>query len=90
MRRSQVGLLRLRKCSENTYRPELVGGASIVRELHVYVVPPTHQPLVRRLQTGHADGRGWMSACWFPATAALFRSTAATLPSFSIKGSACS
>ena len=35
-----VGLLRLRKCAENTYRPELKE-ASIVRELHVYgsVVP---------------------------------------------------
>ncbi|XP_072381420.1 elongator complex protein 3 [Diabrotica undecimpunctata] len=37
-----VGLLRLRKCSpEMTYRPELLGGCSIIRELHVYgsVVP---------------------------------------------------
>ncbi|GFG30042.1 hypothetical protein Cfor_12340 [Coptotermes formosanus] len=36
-----VGLLRLRKCSEQTFRPELKGGVSIVRELHVYgsVVP---------------------------------------------------
>ncbi|XP_071448961.1 elongator complex protein 3 [Hetaerina americana] len=37
-----VGLLRLRKCSGDTYRPELKGcGSSIVRELHVYgsVVP---------------------------------------------------
>lgn len=36
-----VGLLRLRKCSEQTFRSELVGGTSIVRELHVYgsVVP---------------------------------------------------
>ena len=33
-----VGLLRLRKCSPNTYRVELKGGCSIVRELHVY--PP--------------------------------------------------
>lgn len=36
-----IGLLRLRKCSEEgTFRPELVatpeGGVSIVRELHVY------------------------------------------------------
>ncbi|CAD6579473.1 MAG: Elongator subunit [Cyphobasidiales sp. Tagirdzhanova-0007] len=33
-----VGLLRLRKCSEKTFRPELVqdGQTSIVRELHVY------------------------------------------------------
>lgn len=36
-----VGLLRLRKCSEASFRPELKGGCSIVRELHVYgsVVP---------------------------------------------------
>ena len=42
-----VGLLRLRKCSEETFRPELKGGCSIVRELHVYgsVVPvSTHDP----------------------------------------------
>ena len=36
-----VGLLRLRKCSEDTFRPELKDGVSVVRELHVYgsVVP---------------------------------------------------
>ncbi|XP_070555191.1 elongator complex protein 3 isoform X1 [Ptychodera flava] len=36
-----IGLLRLRKCSDQTFRPELKGGVSIVRELHVYgsVVP---------------------------------------------------
>ncbi|XP_073991955.1 elongator complex protein 3 [Rhodnius prolixus] len=36
-----VGLLRLRKCSNDTFRNELKGGVSIVRELHVYgsVVP---------------------------------------------------
>jgi elongator complex protein 3 len=36
-----VGLLRLRKCSEETFRSELKVGVSIVRELHVYgsVVP---------------------------------------------------
>lgn len=36
-----VGLLRLRKCSDDTFRPELKTGVSIVRELHVYgsVVP---------------------------------------------------
>ncbi len=45
-----VGLLRLRKCSdEGTFRPELVrrggdeGGCSIVRELHVYgTAVPVH------------------------------------------------
>lgn len=39
-----VGLLRLRRCSaEGTFRPELVGGASIVRELHVYgTAVPVH------------------------------------------------
>ena len=31
-----IGLLRLRKCSPDTSRPELKGGVSIVRELHVY------------------------------------------------------
>ena len=36
-----VGLLRLRKCSEDTFRSELKDGVSVVRELHVYgsVVP---------------------------------------------------
>jgi len=36
-----VGLLRLRKLSEDAFRPELKGGCSMVRELHVYgsVVP---------------------------------------------------
>ncbi|XP_028411922.1 elongator complex protein 3 [Dendronephthya gigantea] len=36
-----IGLLRLRKCAKDTYRPELSGKCSIVRELHVYgsVVP---------------------------------------------------
>jgi elongator complex protein 3 len=36
-----IGLLRLRKCSPATFRPELLGGCSVVRELHVYgsVVP---------------------------------------------------
>ncbi|KAL3869670.1 hypothetical protein ACJMK2_042332 [Sinanodonta woodiana] len=38
-----VGLLRLRKCSEDTFRPELKNGCSIVRELHVYgSVVPVH------------------------------------------------
>ena len=31
-----IGLLRLRKCSPDTFRPELKGGVSMVRELHVY------------------------------------------------------
>jgi elongator complex protein 3 len=31
-----VGLLRLRKCSAATFRPELQGRCSMVRELHVY------------------------------------------------------
>lgn len=36
-----IGLLRLRRCSPQSFRPELKGGMSIVRELHVYgsVVP---------------------------------------------------
>jgi len=31
-----IGLLRLRKCSKQSFRKELKGKASIVRELHVY------------------------------------------------------
>lgn len=31
-----IGLLRLRKCSNETFRSELKGSTSIVRELHVY------------------------------------------------------
>lgn len=36
-----IGLLRLRRCSPQSFRPELKGAVSIVRELHVYgsVVP---------------------------------------------------
>ncbi|KAL1457870.1 hypothetical protein WDU94_008056 [Cyamophila willieti] len=38
-----VGLLRLRKCSPDTFRPELKSKTSIVRELHVYgSVVPVH------------------------------------------------
>eukprot|EP01135_Chromosphaera_perkinsii_P005102 Nk52_evm13s316 gene=Nk52_evmTU13s316 len=38
-----VGLLRLRKCSDQTFRPELKQNCSIVRELHVYgSVVPVH------------------------------------------------
>ncbi|XP_075412583.1 elongator complex protein 3 [Tenrec ecaudatus] len=38
-----IGLLRLRKCSEETFRFELGGGVSLVRELHVYgSVVPVH------------------------------------------------
>jgi elongator complex protein 3 len=36
-----VGLLRLRKCSSNAFRPEFGDRCSLVRELHVYgsIVP---------------------------------------------------
>lgn len=38
-----IGLLRLRKCSEDTFRPEMKEGCSVVRELHVYgSVVPVH------------------------------------------------
>lgn len=38
-----IGMLRLRKCSDQTFRPELIDRASIVRELHVYgSVVPVH------------------------------------------------
>ncbi|CAE1170736.1 ELP3 [Acanthosepion pharaonis] len=46
-----IGLLRLRKCSEDTFRPELKGGCSIVRELHVYgSVVPVHARDVAKFQ----------------------------------------
>ncbi|CAG5124314.1 unnamed protein product, partial [Candidula unifasciata] len=46
-----VGLLRLRKCSPDTFRPELKGGCSIVRELHVYgSVVPIHTRDPRKFQ----------------------------------------
>jgi len=38
-----IGLLRLRKCSESTFRPELINQCSLVRELHVYgTAVPVH------------------------------------------------
>lgn len=38
-----IGLLRLRRCAADTFRPELKGGSSIVRELHVYgTAVPVH------------------------------------------------
>ncbi|GFR87141.1 elongator complex protein 3 [Elysia marginata] len=46
-----IGLLRLRKCSADTFRPELRGGCSIVRELHVYgSVVPVHARDPRKFQ----------------------------------------
>ncbi|GMK59729.1 hypothetical protein CspeluHIS016_0803350 [Cutaneotrichosporon spelunceum] len=49
-----VGLLRLRKCSEGTYRKELIGmpgGCSLVRELHVYgTAAPVHTRDPRKFQ----------------------------------------
>ncbi|CAL1546189.1 unnamed protein product [Lymnaea stagnalis] len=46
-----IGLLRLRKCSPDTFRPELKGGCSIVRELHVYgSVVPVHTRDPRKFQ----------------------------------------
>ena len=46
-----IGLLRLRKCSKDTFRPELKGGCSIVRELHVYgSVVPVHSRDPRKFQ----------------------------------------
>lgn len=53
-----VGLLRLRKCGSDTYRPELKAGpksdfkqCSIVRELHVYgsVVPVSKQAFIYKI-----------------------------------------
>lgn len=46
-----IGLLRLRKCSPDTFRQELKGGCSIVRELHVYgSVVPIHTRDPRKFQ----------------------------------------
>ncbi len=47
-----VGLLRLRKCSDRTFRPELTGQqTSVVRELHVYgSVVPLHSRDPRKFQ----------------------------------------
>lgn len=51
-----IGLLRLRRCSPQSFRPELKGGVSIVRELHVYgsVVPvSSRDPSKFQHQVGH-------------------------------------
>ncbi|KAJ2540350.1 Elongator subunit [Coemansia sp. RSA 1853] len=48
-----IGLLRLRKCSSETFRPELIecGQCSIVRELHVYgSVVPVHSRDPKKFQ----------------------------------------
>jgi elongator complex protein 3 len=46
-----IGLLRLRKCSPQTFRPELRGDVSIVRELHVYgSAVPVHARDPRKFQ----------------------------------------
>lgn len=46
-----VGLLRLRRCADATFRPELKGGVSIVRELHVYgTAVPVHTRNPRQFQ----------------------------------------
>lgn len=47
-----VGLLRLRKCSEKTFRPELISQpTSLIRELHVYgSVVPLHSRDPRKFQ----------------------------------------
>jgi elongator complex protein 3 len=46
-----IGLLRLRKCSELSFRPELGSNCSIVRELHVYgSVVPVHSRDPKKFQ----------------------------------------
>eukprot|EP01097_Dermamoeba_algensis_P004178 TRINITY_DN276_c0_g1_i1.p1 TRINITY_DN276_c0_g1~~TRINITY_DN276_c0_g1_i1.p1 ORF type:complete len:564 (-),score=74.41 TRINITY_DN276_c0_g1_i1:66-1712(-) len=46
-----IGLLRLRKCGVTTFRPELKGKCSIVRELHVYgSVVPIHSRDPKKFQ----------------------------------------
>ena len=51
-----MGLLRLRKCSEETFRPELKGGCSIVRELHVYPLLFMHLMLNYNSRCGGREG----------------------------------
>lgn len=67
-----VGLLRLRKCSdEGTFRPELVkkdgdeGGCSIVRELHVYgTAVPVHGRDPTKFQHQVCPFLHYFSALW--------------------------
>lgn len=59
-----IGLLRLRRCSPQSFRPELKGGASIVRELHVYgsVVPvSSRDPSKFQHQVAHPHTTGIVS-----------------------------
>ncbi|OAG31077.1 elongator complex protein 3 [Nematocida displodere] len=50
-----IGLLRLRQCGSNTFRPELAGKVSIIRELHVYgsVVPVQGRDLAKFQHQGY-------------------------------------
>ncbi|KAJ3654672.1 hypothetical protein Zmor_013846 [Zophobas morio] len=53
-----IGLLRLRKCTEQTtYRPELRGKCSVVRELHVYgsVVPVSDRNVKKFQHQGYGS-----------------------------------
>lgn len=60
-----IGLLRLRKCTGETFRPELKRGqVSIVRELHVYgSVVPVHAKDPSKFQ--HQVGIAWRMRCSF-------------------------
>ena len=55
-----IGLLRLRRCSPDTFRAELKGGVSIVRELHVYPGAVFHFTQSCLLEKGGREGRGVM------------------------------
>jgi elongator complex protein 3 len=54
-----IGLLRLRKCTKETFRPELKRGqVSIVRELHVYgSVVPVHAKDPSKFQHQVCEGK---------------------------------
>ena len=67
-----IGLLRLRKCSADTFRPELRGGCSIVRELHVYgSVVPVHARDPRKFQH---QVRVFKNKCWIYKSISLLSS----------------
>lgn len=59
-----IGLLRLRKCAADSFRPELKGGCSIVRELHVYgSVVPVHARDPTKFQHQVGQNVYWCSLC---------------------------
>lgn len=78
-----IALLRLRKCSEaGTFRPELLGGCSIVRELHVYgTAVPVHARDPAKFQHQVFDcarERAWVRGCVYSFVSACRRVCART------------